>query len=63
MLHLDVLHIKLRWDGKIDRVAIYNVLGIGLEDVFLAAIDGLTGFKDAIPSVFPKTRVQHCTIH
>jgi len=34
-----------------------------VEDVFLAPIDGLTGFKEAIATVFPKTRVQHCTIH
>jgi len=31
--------------------------------VFIAAIDGLTGFKDAIQSVFPKTQVQRCVIH
>jgi len=35
----------------------------GVEDVFIAAIDGLTGFKDAIQSVFPKTQVQRCVIH
>jgi len=31
--------------------------------VFIAAIDGLSGFKDAIQSVFPKTQVQRCVIH
>jgi transposase-like protein len=35
----------------------------GVEDVFIAAIDGLTGFKDAIQSVFQKTQVQRCVIH
>ena len=96
MLYLDALHIKLKRDGKIATVAVYNVLGVdleghreilghwigdgaeganfwlsvitdlqnrGVEDVFLAAIDGLTGFKEAIASVFPKTRVQRCIIH
>ncbi len=35
----------------------------GVKDVFIAAIDGLTGFKDAIHSVFPETKVQRCVIH
>jgi putative transposase len=96
ILYLDAIHIKLKRDGKIDNVAVYNVLGVdldghreilghwigdgaeganfwlsvitdlqnrGVEDVFIAAIDGLTGFKDAIQSVFPKTQVQRCVIH
>ena len=96
ILYLDAIHIKLKRDGKIDNVAVYNVLGVdldghreilghwigdgaeganfwlsvitdlqnrGIEDVFIAAIDGLTGFKDAIQSVFPKTQVQRCVIH
>jgi len=96
ILYLDAIHIKLKRDGKIDNVAVYNVLGVdldghreilghwigdgaeganfwlsvitdlqnrGVEDVFIAAIDGLTGFADAIQSVFPKTQVQRCVIH
>jgi putative transposase len=35
----------------------------GVQDIFIAAIDGLTGFKDAIQSVFPETKVQRCVIH
>ena len=31
--------------------------------MFIAAVDGLSGFSDAIHSVFPKTRVQRCIIH
>ena len=31
--------------------------------MFLAAIDGLTGFKEAIQAVFPQTKVQRCIIH
>ena len=96
ILYLDAIHIKLKRDGKIDNVAVYNVLGVdldghreilghwigdgaeganfwlsvvtdlqnrGVEDVFIAAIDGLSGFKDAIQSVFQKTQVQRCIIH
>lgn len=35
----------------------------GVEDIFIACIDGLTGFKDAILAVFPRTRIQRCVIH
>ena len=35
----------------------------GLEDIFIACIDGLKGFPEAINSVFPKTEIQLCVIH
>jgi putative transposase len=35
----------------------------GVEDVLIACMDGLTGFKEAILSVFPHTRIQRCIIH
>jgi len=35
----------------------------GVEDILIAAVDGLTGFPDAIQSVFPKTEVQLCIVH
>jgi transposase-like protein len=96
ILFLDALHIKLRRNGKIENVAIYNVLGVdlegkreilghwigeggeganfwlsvitdlqnrGVQDVFIASVDGLSGFAEAIHAVFPQTRVQRCIIH
>jgi putative transposase len=96
IVYLDAIHIKLKKDGKIVNIAVYNVLGVdldghreplghwigdggeganfwlsvvtdlqtrGVQDIFIASIDGLTGFKDAIQSVFPKTKVQRCIIH
>jgi transposase-like protein len=35
----------------------------GVEDIFIASVDGLTGFSEAIQAVFPKTLVQRCVIH
>jgi transposase-like protein len=35
----------------------------GVRDILLAAVDGLTGFPDAIAAVFPKTEVQLCMVH
>lgn len=35
----------------------------GLEDIFIACVDGLTGFPDAIEAVYPQTQVQLCIVH
>lgn len=35
----------------------------GVQDILIACIDGLTGFKDAIQAVFPMTCIQRCVIH
>ena len=35
----------------------------GLKDIFIACCDGLTGFPEAIETVFPQTRVQLCIVH
>ena len=88
--------LKIRLDGKIKTVAVYSLLGLGLdgrkevlghwvstsaesasywlrviteirnrgvEDILIACIDGLKGFKEAILSVYPNTVVQRCVIH
>lgn len=35
----------------------------GLEDILIASVDGLTGFPEAINSIYPNTEVQLCVIH
>lgn len=35
----------------------------GVKDIFIACVDGLTGFPTAIEAVFPQTRVQLCIVH
>ena len=35
----------------------------GVADIFLACMDGLNGFSEAIGAVFPQTQVQRCVIH
>jgi putative transposase len=35
----------------------------GVEDVFIACVDGLKGFPEAIETVFPKVQVQLCIVH
>lgn len=34
-----------------------------VQDIFIACVDGLKGFPDAIASVFPQTTVQLCIVH
>jgi putative transposase len=35
----------------------------GIQDIFIACVDGLKGFPEAIEAVFPKTAVQLCLVH
>ena len=35
----------------------------GVQDIFIACVDGLKGFPEAIEAVFPKTQVQLCIVH
>ena len=35
----------------------------GVKDIFIACVDGLKGFPEAIETVFPKTTVQLCLVH
>lgn len=35
----------------------------GIKDFFIACVDGLSGFPEAIETIYPKTEVQLCIIH
>lgn len=35
----------------------------GLDDLFVACVDGLTGFPEAIRAAYPRTKVQLCIVH
>jgi putative transposase len=35
----------------------------GVQDIFIACVDGLKGFPDAINAVFPQTHIQLCIVH
>lgn len=40
-----------------------NLKTRGVEDIFISCIDNLSGFKEAIEAIFPKTSVQACVVH
>lgn len=63
--HKDVLGM---WVGENESAKFWatvlnSLRNRGVEDIFIACTDNLTGFSAAINSVFPKTDVQNCIIH
>jgi putative transposase len=45
-------------------LAVFNDLANrGVKDILIACVDGLTGFPEAIATVFPETWVQTCIVH
>ena len=56
------------WIGEAEGARFWlNVLtelsNRGVKDILIAAVDGLTGFPEAIAGVFPKTEIQLCIVH
>lgn len=45
------------------RQVLHELKMRGVEDVFVACIDNLKGFADAIEDIFPQTDVQLCLVH
>jgi len=35
----------------------------GVKDIFIACVDGLSGFPEAINTVYPETKIQLCIVH
>jgi putative transposase len=43
--------------------ALTDLKNRGLNDIFVACVDGLAGFPDAIRAAYPQTKVQLCVVH
>jgi putative transposase len=43
--------------------ALTDLKNRGLGDIFIACVDGLAGFPDAIRAAYPETKVQLCVVH
>jgi putative transposase len=43
--------------------ALTDLKNRGLNDIFVACVDGLSGFPDAIRAAYPQTKVQLCVVH
>ncbi len=70
--------LALNMDGKKEVLGLYlseseganfwlsvltDLQNRGVEDILIASVDGLTGFPDAIASIYPDTEVQLCIVH
>lgn len=64
--HRDVLG---HWVGEGNETSnfwlsvITDLQNRGVKDIFIACMDGLSGFKEALLAVFPQTQIQRCVIH
>lgn len=50
-------------DTKFWLGVITELFNRGVKDIFIACVDDLKGFPEAIESVFPKTQIQLCIVH
>ena len=48
---------------RTERPGLGDLQARGVEDLLICCTDNLTGFSEAIESVFPKARVQLCIVH
>ncbi|MFS0781342.1 IS256 family transposase [Bacillus sp. 1P06AnD] len=63
--HKEILGI---WIGENESASFWlsvcnDLKNRGVQDLLIACKDGLSGFSDAIESVFPRTTIQLCVIH
>jgi putative transposase len=57
------IHIAESEGAKFWLSVLTDLAQRGVKDIFIACVDGLTGFPEAITTIFPKTEVQLCIIH
>jgi len=57
------LWISLNEGAKFWMGVLNELKNRGVEDILIACVDGLSGFPEAIESVYPRTRVQLCIVH
>lgn len=56
------------WIGEAESAKFWmrvlmDIRNRGVKDLFIACVDGLTGFIDAIRAVFPAAEIQKCIVH
>ena len=63
--HKDLLalHTSENEGAKFWLQVLTDLQNRGVEDILIACIDNLSGFSEAIQSIFPKTEVQLCVVH
>jgi transposase-like protein len=54
---------ELELETPRDRQVLTELRNRGVKDIFIACVDGLKGFPEAIAAVYPRTEVQLCIVH
>jgi len=57
------LYIGENESAKFWLTVLTDLQNRGVKDVLIACTDNLTGFSDAISSIYPKTQIQLCIVH
>ena len=57
------LHISENEGAKFWLQVLTDLQNRGVEDILIACIDNLSGFSEAISSIYPRTEVQLCIVH
>jgi putative transposase len=57
------IHVSEAEGAKFWLQVLTDLTERGVKDILIACVDGLTGFPEAIETIFPKTEVQLCIIH
>ena len=57
------IYIGSNESAKFWLMVLNDLKSRGVKDILIASVDGLTGFSEAIHSVFPLTDIQRCIIH
>jgi len=57
------LWIEVNEGAKFWLSVITELKNRGVKDIFIACVDGLKGFPEAINAVFPETEIQLCIVH
>jgi len=57
------LWLSLNEGAKFWLACLTDLKSRGLQDIFVACIDGLSGFPEAIRAAYPQTSVQLCVVH
>ena len=57
------LHLSENEGAKFWLQVLTDLQNRGVQDILIACIDNLSGFSEAITSIYPKTEVQLCIVH
>jgi putative transposase len=55
--------IAQTWGAKFWLQVVTELKNHGVQDIFIACVEGLKGFPEAIEAVYPKTVIQLCIVH